>query len=129
MRFNGNEHKKFFLEMYEKCQEKDTYHKALIYVLGINETMRLHFHSLYDLDKDKIIPESIKAAWQTSSTSRLTRLAFNLFTDRCPTVYLYENTNDQMDELARYCISDIAYDPMMIYIFEALKIRFPEYAE
>lgn len=53
---------------------------ALVYILGISETCRSHFRDIYDSADKSIKPEALRAAWQTGSSVKLTRLAFNLFT-------------------------------------------------
>lgn len=53
---------------------------ALVYILGISETCRDHFRDIYDSADNSIKPEALRAPWQTGSSVKLTRLAFNLFT-------------------------------------------------
>ncbi len=79
--FSGEEHKRFFIENLNKVRVKDSWHKALIYTLGITDDCRRHFNEIYDLESDRINFSSLHSGWVTGMDVRAMRLAFNLFTD------------------------------------------------
>ncbi len=85
--FISEEHKKFYQSSLNKCKYKDTYHKSLCYCLGISEDTREHVDEIYDFIDDSIKKECINKGWQTSGSCKIVRLAFNLYTDRTPTVF------------------------------------------
>jgi len=127
--FTDQEHLAFY-ESTLSTVNPDVYRKALVYTLGICPDTRNNFNSLYDIHDRSIIPQSITAAWQTSSSLRVTRLAFNLFTDGVPTVYLDFDDSEKdkcISECSLYSVSDIFCDSYAFYFFEAIKIRYPEY--
>ena len=68
---------------------------------------------IFDFQEDVIRPEGLNKGWQTSGSSCLTRLAFNLWngwnTDGCATPYDLFITSDAG------------------YMLEAIRIRYPEY--
>ncbi len=115
-KFASNEHRLFYSEQIEKVTVKDSWHKALIYALGITDDCRRHFHEIYDIKGDRIISDSLHAAWVTGTDVRIMRLAFNLFTDNVP--------EDGKDEL--YTVTRIfdGYDGLMQYYLQAIAIRF-----
>ena len=43
MVFANEEHEKFYFEKLKQARYQDSYHKALIYILGISEDTRNHF--------------------------------------------------------------------------------------
>lgn len=57
---------------------------ALVYVLGIDDNCRRHFADLYDTKTRQIKENALSAAWQTSGSKKVTRLAFNMFTWSIP---------------------------------------------
>jgi hypothetical protein len=125
IRFAGNEHLKFYNEQAYRLSP-DCYLKALIYTLGICDDTRRNFGSLYDVIHRRIVPEEVNAEWQTGSSLRVTRLAFQLFTDVTPSAYLRPG-NPDFDECARYSVSDIFCCGYAPFFFEAIKLRYPEY--
>jgi hypothetical protein len=70
----------FFQEHREAAEACGNDSAALIYVLGISETCRDHFPELYDEKEHSIHPEALRAGWQTDASTKLTRIAFSLFT-------------------------------------------------
>ncbi len=79
--FVSDEHKRFFYGCLEKATNYDEYHQALFYIMGISEITRNALPEWFDFSEDSIKIECLKADWQTGSTQRLTRLAFNLWND------------------------------------------------
>lgn len=78
MKFVNDEHKRFYEAHAATTDEKEK--KALIYTLGIDEPCRNHFERLYDTSMNCIRPEGLREGWQTGTSRRITRLAFNFFT-------------------------------------------------
>jgi hypothetical protein len=124
IRFADEAHKDFFME-YSKMLNPDVYLRSLLYTLGICRDTRRNFDSIYDRRKRQIIPEAISQPWQTGSSLKVTRLAFQLFTDSTPTAFL-DDTND-IDECKRYSVSDIFCCGFAPYFFVAICLRYREY--
>lgn len=84
--------------------------------------MYRHRHKIYDEEERCIIPEAVKAEWQTSSSLRATRLAFNLFTASV-------NWCEDGEEI--YCTPDTIFDSYDAPFFvEAVKLRmYPAFDE
>ncbi|MBG9795488.1 hypothetical protein ABD76_24735 [Paenibacillus dendritiformis] len=100
-------------------RQHDPYRKALFYLLGLTEDTRRNINDLYNFKEDSIRLEGLNEGWQTGTTSRLTRLAFNLYTG-----YTGESEED-----ARYYSPYYLFDNGLLpYFFEAVKLRYPSYA-
>ncbi|WP_018885707.1 DUF6075 family protein [Paenibacillus massiliensis] len=99
-------------------REHDPYRRALFYLLGLTDETRHHIHDVYDFQEESIRLEGIQSGWQTGTSSRLTRLAFNLYSG-------YTGK----DELNAYLYSPYyLFDTqLMPFFFEAVRLRYPEY--
>ena len=128
--FADNEHLDFYAEQTGRLKP-DCYLKALIYTLGICGDTRCRFDSIYDAKKRRIAPETLYAEWQTGGSMKVTRLAFQLFTDTVPTALTYDDAKDRVvedfDECKKYSVSDIFCCGFAPYFVEAIRLRYPEY--
>ncbi|MBS4026638.1 MAG: hypothetical protein KGZ96_13370 [Clostridia bacterium] len=116
IRFKDKEHKAFYYEMLAKTRNDDVYHQAFFYVMGISAETRSHIRTLFDFNSGGIKPDGLKAAWQTGSTRRQCRLAFNLWNGWT------EEGKEQYS--APYELFDCGFAP---YFFEAIRLRYPDY--
>lgn len=117
--FKDKEHKNFFYKMVEKTHsEKDCYRKAFFYTLGIDWNIRDNIHTLYDFEENGIKPEGLKKGWQTDTTSGICKLAFNLYNG-----FIRKNDCQEYTPYSLFNCSDV------LYMLEALKIRFADYIE
>jgi hypothetical protein len=117
------------LEFYSKQSARlnpDCYLKALIYTLGICSDTRRRFDLIYNVKDRCIVPETINSEWQTGGSLKVTRLAFQLFTDTAPSAFLCPDNPDVV-ECKRYSVSDIFCCGFAPYFTEAIKLRYPEY--
>lgn len=115
MKFKGQNHQNFFFDAMKKCKRDDAYHRALLYLLGLTPDTRNHIDELFDFADDTINPDALHAAWQTGGTSRICRLAFNLwndYTDEDPELFTPSNL---------FCCE---FAP---YFVVAISLRYPEY--
>ena len=125
--FKNKEHEKFYNTYLSKCPYQDSYHKTLIYCLGLSEDTRQNVNRIYDFEMGFIKPECLQEGWQTSGSERIVRLAFNLYTDGTPTTDEYDDTEEQITETRLYSVSDIFCTGDAKYFWEAIKIRYPDY--
>ena len=124
IRFVDDSHKDFYISHCQKLRP-DTYLRSLIYTLGMCRDTRRNFMRIFDAGSRCINPETIREPWQTRTSLKVTRLAFQLFTGRTPTALL--DSVDYYDECSRYCVSEIFCCSYAPYFVEAIKLRFPEY--
>lgn len=116
IQFADKEHKAFYYNMLSKTHNDDVYHQAFFYAMGICAETRRNIRTLFDFTNGGINPEGLSAAWQTGSTRRLCRLAFNLWNGWT------EEGKEQYS--APYELFDCSFVP---YFFEAIRLRYPEY--
>lgn len=129
MKFIDKEHEMFY---YEKMQElskyckSDCYYKSIIYCLAICEVTREHFNDIFNIANGEININSLQSAYQTGTSLKVTRAAFSLW-NRCN--YDSEQDLESGNVSENYNIGDIFCSSYAPYIYEAVKIRYPEYTK
>ena len=127
MEFIDEEHEVFWNEMYKTMQEygkTDVYYKSIVYTLGICPMTRQNFNEIFNIEEGAININSLKSAWQTGSSVRVTRMAFSLW-NKCN--YDSERDFKRGRTSKLYNVSEIFCCNYAPYFAEALKIRYPEY--
>ena len=79
MIFYDDEHEEMFNKLCGKMPYLDGYHLSLAYLLTMDAVLRYHIGALYDVKKDVIIFEGLSKPFQTHTSLKTTRLAFNLW--------------------------------------------------
>ncbi len=125
--FRSREHEVFFRTYYQKCRYQDSYHAALSYCLGIDRDTREHVHEIYDFETGYVKPECLHSGWQTSGSQRIIRMAYNLYNNGTPSVFQYENAEEQLDECGKYTVEELFCCGYAPYFWQAVKLRYPEY--
>ena len=126
--FKSRENEKYYEEYLKKCRYQDVYHRALVYCLGIDRDTRENVNKIYNFKTGYVKTECLQEGWQTSGSVRVIRMAFNLYCNGTPSVSDYEDAEEQVDECRQYTVEEIfccAYAP---YFWQAIQIRYPEYA-
>jgi|GEM_PF-222009 hypothetical protein len=113
--FNSKEHKLFYEEMLGKFTYQDEYHKAFFYCMGSCETTRKHINKLFDFDQGGINPDNINESFQTGTSYKVTRMAFNLWNG-----YVDENNPGAFTPNELFCC-DLAKE-----FQQAIKLRYPD---
>lgn len=112
IQFADTEHRAFYEQTIQRCRNTDSYHRALVYTLGLSPDTRSHFKDCFSIPEDCIEPDALSKGWQTSGSIALTRLAFNPW--------------NGFDD--NYCtpadLFNHAYAP---YLFQAIQLRYPEH--
>lgn len=129
MMFASKEHYEFYHQTAERLNA-DCYLASLIYTVGISEDTRRRWNSFYDEANRQIKTEVLQEGWQTSGSKRITRLAFQLFTDGTPTAITFDekdNSQEDFRECQFYSVSDIFCCENAPFFVEAIKLRYPEY--
>lgn len=126
MKFIDNKHKKFYKKILNKIGKSDVYRRALIYTLAICPVTREHFNDIFDLEEGLINRNSLQAAYQTSTSAKVTRMAFSLWNSNC-----WDSDEDLEQGILSpyYNTSDIFCCSYAPYFYEAIKIRYPEYTK
>ena len=105
--FMNETHLRFYREYLPKCRWQDTYHKALVYCLGLNKDTRNHIDQIYDFRSGCVKTECLTEGWQTSGSKKVVRLAFNLYCNNVPSVNDYDKAEDRLLECRRYSVEDM----------------------
>ena len=121
--FKDKQHKDFYRDFLPRCR----YHKALVYCLGLSRDTRAFAQQIYNFETGDVKPECLQAGWLTSGSGRIIRMAFNLYCNGAPSVYDYEEGEEQLKECRCYTVEDLFCD-YAVYFWEAVKLRYPEYA-
>lgn len=125
MIFVDDEHKRFYEEL-KPLAGKDVYKLSLFYVLSISGTTRMHFESIYDKKESRIKPGALKKGYQTGTSVKITRLAFNLWNG-----WVYDSVDDyEESKVSRYyAVDEIFCCELAPYFWQAIKLRYPNYCE
>ena len=116
LNFKSEEHRSFYYAMLDKCRVNDCYHRAFFYVMGLSGETRAHIRNLFDFDEDCIRPAGLRGGWQTSTTIRICRMAFNLW-----------NGHTETTERAAYTPYERFCCWCAPYFVEGIRLRYPEY--
>ena len=125
--FISKEHEKFYNDNLLLVRYQDCYHKALVYCLGLNNDTRTHISEIYDFKAGLVRPDCIHQGWQTSGSIKVTRMAFNLYTNNTPTLYLCDS-HEKLQECAKYTVEELFSCSYAPFFWQAIKLRYPEYA-
>lgn len=121
IKFQNKKHKDFYYQKLSQVDYPDSYNRSLIYLLAMNQDTRKHFNQIFNINENTININSLKKAWQTSTSLNVCRLAFNLF-NGCA------NDNPQAKSMnKKYSIYNLFCTSGAGYFFEAIKLRYPEY--
>jgi len=121
MKFVDYKHSEFFNRMVitDECQ-KDSERLSLFYILGMCDTLRENYKSIYDFEERIVEPKSLRNGWQTGTSIKLTRLALNLFNGW----HGYDHDNEeQVEPAVHYTPNELFCHELAVYALEAVKIR------
>lgn len=127
--FRDEQHREFYLGCIEQANcngvPVDVYFKSFVYLCGLCPEIRQHFSDLFDWSPASrgICLDSLEKGWQTGTSRKVTRLAFNLWNGWCR-----ENETDEQASCL-YAPDEIFCCGYQEYFFEALRLRFPEYSQ
>lgn len=118
MIYIDDQHQQFF----ESRRCGDVYRDSVSYLLGLTTETRTHAADLFSEDGMEI--EGLAEGWQTGTTKKVTRLAFNLW-NSC----MYDSQEDyEAGKVStHYGADDIFCTGLAPYFVQAIHIRYPEY--
>jgi hypothetical protein len=121
IKFSDKEHERLFYGLLKRMDNMDCYHQSLAYLLALDTVCRKHVGDLYDFAEQCVKANALEHGWQTGTSRKTTRLAFNLFTG---------HADWAQDEGAEYCTpAEIFCSEYAPYYWQAVKLRYPEYTE
>lgn len=117
LKFLDAEHQEAYEKFINQVAGVSVYNKSLLYLLSITEDTRKHINTIYDFETDQIEFEALNEAWQTTTSSIVCKLAFNLFNG-------FKGIEEE--EAGQYVVDNIfgTRTELAQYFYEAIKIRF-----
>ena len=122
--FISDAHEKFYYEKLQEVRYQDVYHKALCYCLGINGDTRKNADRIYNFKTGSVKTKCLHEGWQTSGSLKVVRMAFNLYCNSTPSVWDYEDAEEQVNECRQYTVEDIFCCVYAPYFWQAIQIRY-----
>ena len=129
IRFTSSEHKKAYYDSLQKFSAPDSADKALCYCINLMQSTRSHVTEIFDFEQKCLKTECLKAGWQTSSSEKAIRMAFNLFSGEIPTVDYEDKVDNQLKECQNYTVNELFYSSFSPYFWQAVQLRYPEYTK
>lgn len=116
IKFNSQEHEAFYQEMLSRVRIVQVYHKAFFYCMGACDVTRDNIDALFDFQTGGIRPDNLHQGFQTGTSYKVTRMAFNLWNG-----YVEEGEEKLMSpsELFACTYGDEFH--------QAIQLRYPEY--
>ncbi len=129
--FYDREHWQAFTDCISRMRHSDVHHISVAYLLTLDSVCRQHIDECFNFDDDGIIPDAIVQGWQTTISKKTTRLAFNLWNGYCfdgePSINQEGCIPDMPSHY--YAVDEIFACSLAPYYWEAIKLRYPEYAD
>lgn len=123
MKFKDQNHEELYKKICGKMRYLDTYHQALAYLLALDTVCRNHISDIYDIAEDSIKTNCINKEWQTSTSKKTIRLAFNLWNGTTSDI-----TSDEEEKNSNlYSVDEIFCCEYAPFYWESIKLRYPEY--
>lgn len=119
--FMDSEHEAFYRNFIPNFGD-DVYLTSVIYLLGLTEATRRNYFDLFDPVTNETRLDGLHHGWQTDTTRKITRLAFNLWNGMVYDEYADSDTGKVSPWYAPHAIFD---NPLAPYFFEAIKLRYP----
>lgn len=108
--FISDKHRLFYEENIDRVREKDCYHMALIYTLGMNA-------------------DCLFSGWQTSGSMKVIRMAFNLYCNSMPSIDCFTGEENKLREASLYSVEELFCCSYAPFFWQAVQIRYPEYRD
>lgn len=124
--FISDAHEKFYYEKLKEVRYQDVYYKALCYCLGICNDTRENVYRIYDFKTGNVKTECLHEGWQTSGSQRVVRMALNLYCNGTPSVYDYDDEEEQLSECKLYSVEDLFCCGYALFFWQAIQIRYGE---
>lgn len=100
-------------------------HCVIVWVLM--EIPEKNADRIYNFKTGSVKTKCLHEGWQTSGSLKVVRMAFNLYCNSTPSVWDYEDAEEQVNECRQYTVEDIFCCVYAPYFWQAIQIRYPEY--
>lgn len=123
IKFYDDEHELTYNKLCNQMMSLDCYHQTIAYLISLDSVCRQHIADMFDFEEDVIIPECLRKPWQTGTSKKTTRLAFNLWNG-------YNSEGEPLEEeqpSTNYTPEHIFACSYAPYYWQAIQLRYPEY--
>lgn len=130
--FFNEEHKAAFYGMLSRMQSADDcYHQSLAYLLTLDSVCKEHIDDCFDYKNDLIKIEALAQPWQTGTSKKTTRLAYNLWNGCYDDGEKYTDKDGYTVPLPSqyYTVDEIFNCSYAPYYWQAVQLRHPYYCE
>lgn len=122
MNYIDTDHKEQYYNLIVRMgAESDRERQALAYLITADTECRQHIERIYDFIDGCIIPECLSESWQTGTSVKTCRLAFNLFNGGL--AWSAEEDRDLVTPAELFACE------LAPYYWQAIRIRYPEYTD
>lgn len=117
--FHDEQHETSYNDICSRMKYLDCYHRSLAYLLSLDTVLREHIDAVYDIHEDVIKPEGLNNGFQTGTSLKTTRIAFNLWNGYC------SDGDDEEQPSSNYAPDQIFNcKEYALYYWIAIQIRF-----
>lgn len=129
IRFYDEEHRNEFYALLSLMCSTDCYHQSLAYLLTLDGVCKEHIDDCFDFDRDLIKIEALAQPWQTGTSKKTTRLAYNLWNGCYDDGEKYTDKDGYTVPLPSqyYTVDKIFCCNHAPYYWQAIQLRYPEY--
>lgn len=122
MKFYDDTHERLYATLCDKIGDKlDCYQRAVFYLFALDSVARQHINDLFDFDDNSIKLSALNKGWQTGTSKKTTRLAFNLWNNW----YSDDVDSDDWQPSSTFTVSSIfECAEYAEFYFIAIQIRF-----
>lgn len=125
-------HEELYITILSKMRSKDCYHISVAYLISLDRVCREHISDIFDFENDRIKPDTVfNHGWQTGTSFKTTRLAYNLWNGYCTDGETYTDKNGYESFLIsnEYAVDNIFCCLYAPYYWQAVQLRYPEYTQ
>ena len=124
IKFRSEEHKENFERFCDMFGGNlDEYRLAVAYLLALDSECCKHYEDIFDFTEQVIKPEGLSKGWQTGTSTKTTRLMFNLWNG-----YQSEGEPLEEEQPSRYYTPEHLFAcSYASYYWQAIKLRYPDY--
>ena len=124
--FLDDRHEILYNTLCDRMKKQDRYHLAMAYLLALDSELRKHYLDVFDFENDGIKINALNKAWQTGTSKKTTRLAFNLWNGCSTDGETYTDKGGYERDLpsSYYTPEQIFCSVYAAFYWQAIKIRF-----
>ncbi len=122
-KFYNDKHFSRYLEVRGRMggSDRDPYRAAVAYLIALDCVLYEHMCDVFDFDNGVIKPECLNKGWQTGTSKKTSRLAFNLWNGYCSEGEPLEEETPSSYYTPEQIFCCLEYAP---YYWQAIRIRF-----